>query len=275
MNELWQVVVSKDASAQATTILAKLAAAGYDGRMGTVAELKQFVKALWKQPGLFSQLLDAELAINWDELDVLLQTLDWAMGNSLENMEQHGGARGALLIRYDGAQRRFTFVCLDGGPGFVDAPGWQHVPIHDMVKPQTSGRLGGGSVEGAGMGLTMAAYYADDLEITEFHQPMDGPTEGSYWRKGEAEEQGLAAEAAPVPHGVKLVFQKTLPQPAAPPEPEATVESTDAASASSHVEGPPTPATGAGVPESPAGAAMATEAIEGAGRSDDETKDDQ
>jgi len=121
---------------------------------------------------------------------------------SIENVEQHGGDFGFLLLRVAqpaGRDIRCSFVLMDRGEGFVDHEN-NPAPIHEAVRRGVSfGRKGV-----KGMGLTHTVASADEAVITT----INGLSEQAHrysWKKGQKEEERLTG--APVPRGTKVEFE--------------------------------------------------------------------
>ncbi|MCQ9207263.1 MAG: hypothetical protein NG740_05235 [Omnitrophica bacterium] len=126
--------------------------------------------------------------------------------HALDNLYQHGGYFGALLLRFriiNNNQLQFSFILLDRGEGFARSHR-RHAPLHEAVKYGKSL----GIVKGTGKGLYELTELANYLSITAVDQMSDEPR-AYYWEKGFSSEQVL--DEIPVENGVKIVFDMVVP----------------------------------------------------------------
>jgi hypothetical protein len=85
--------------------------------------------------GILEKLLDTDN----------IQDIRAGLNHAIDNLWQHGGKYGALLLMYKvypNARMRFTYIMLDRGPGFVQDD-WHHVHLHEAIQPYKSFRSAG------------------------------------------------------------------------------------------------------------------------------------
>jgi len=202
---VWQEVLGKEAGEDFSFgIQQQLWELGFAGKTGNAHELSDF---FWTIVNVaFSRSVFPEA--NY----FAMSSSKRAMSASLENLQQHGGGRGALLVRRVkrfgdfGEKYAFQFLLFDAGTGFRDEYG-NPIAIRQAVAGLHTNRVKG--LNGAALGETYRESYR--CVIAEFHRGPDGTTAGSYARKiDDIESEGSVAGEPVVEHGTVILIENIL-----------------------------------------------------------------